>query len=311
MRQDTILVEGQTYTKASALAKEFRYTTDYIGQLCRAGKVDCQLVGRSWYVAESSLLQHKDSRYKELRQDEKSIKINNISPQEGEVISVHSRLDKKLVRRLKEPLVYTSTERRGAFNSKYFIDEADLLPVTQKSSTEKKILPIIPTSPVVVEHSAKPATIRVRTDHKAVEKLEFTDVPAVSLRGQLSVKEVAINENRPAIVTEAHLPKNSHTPNTATRSLVSVPTQLISPAVQYESLEQKPQFTPNSIVLDEEDRGAIWLIPTAVILASVLFACLVTMVSWYDISVNSITSGSVFDWSSWRLLVGQISGLFY
>lgn len=65
----TVTVDGVVYEKASTLAKRFKYTTDYIGQLCRAKKVDAQLIGRSWYVNPESLESHKESRYGEKAND--------------------------------------------------------------------------------------------------------------------------------------------------------------------------------------------------------------------------------------------------
>lgn len=60
---ETLSIEGKEFVKASIIAREFKYTPDYVGQLCRGGKVDAQLVGRTWYVSRESLLDHKDSRY--------------------------------------------------------------------------------------------------------------------------------------------------------------------------------------------------------------------------------------------------------
>lgn len=61
---DRISSNGETYVKANAIARELGYTADYVGQLCRAGKVDAQLVGRSWYVNERSIREHKQNRYR-------------------------------------------------------------------------------------------------------------------------------------------------------------------------------------------------------------------------------------------------------
>src|SRR5690606_14933679 len=61
---EEISVNGEIYTKASILAKNFGYTADYIGQLCRSGQVKATLVGRSWYVNEDSVRQHRKGRYR-------------------------------------------------------------------------------------------------------------------------------------------------------------------------------------------------------------------------------------------------------
>lgn len=47
------------YISAKRAAKLTGYAMDYIGQLARAGKLDAQIVGRSWFVAEESLLGYK------------------------------------------------------------------------------------------------------------------------------------------------------------------------------------------------------------------------------------------------------------
>jgi len=64
---DVLEFNGKTYVKAATAARELGYTADYVGQLCRGGKVDAQLVGRSWYVDEDSLREHKTARHRSSR----------------------------------------------------------------------------------------------------------------------------------------------------------------------------------------------------------------------------------------------------
>lgn len=72
---ETISVNGETFVKASILARELGYTSDYVGQLCRGGKVKAELVGRSWYVEPDSLKLHKKSRYRSVaKKTEKQIR---------------------------------------------------------------------------------------------------------------------------------------------------------------------------------------------------------------------------------------------
>lgn len=59
----SLVIDGKEFVKGSILARELHYTSDYIGQLCRAGKVEARLVGRSWYVEKDSVLHHKANRY--------------------------------------------------------------------------------------------------------------------------------------------------------------------------------------------------------------------------------------------------------
>jgi len=49
---------GKTYISSKRAAEITGYTHDYIGQLCRSGKVEGQLVGRTRFVDKDSLLAH-------------------------------------------------------------------------------------------------------------------------------------------------------------------------------------------------------------------------------------------------------------
>ncbi len=59
--KDTLILEGKNYISARRAAKLINYSQDYIGQLCRANKLDCRMVGRSWFVTEESLISHRAS----------------------------------------------------------------------------------------------------------------------------------------------------------------------------------------------------------------------------------------------------------
>jgi len=56
---DEILIEEKKYISSKRAAKITGYAKDYIGQLCREGRVPARLVGRSWYVLESAIQDHR------------------------------------------------------------------------------------------------------------------------------------------------------------------------------------------------------------------------------------------------------------
>lgn len=56
---DEILIEEKKYISSKQAAKMTGYAKDYIGQLCREGRVPARLVGRSWYVLESAIQDHR------------------------------------------------------------------------------------------------------------------------------------------------------------------------------------------------------------------------------------------------------------
>ncbi len=59
---ETLDLDGKRYIKISSAARDTGYTSDYIGQLCRAKKIDAKLVGRTWYVHEGELRDHQRTR---------------------------------------------------------------------------------------------------------------------------------------------------------------------------------------------------------------------------------------------------------
>lgn len=56
---DELTLDGKKYLSSKHAAKVTGYAKDYVGQLCREGRVAARLVGRNWYVLESSILEHR------------------------------------------------------------------------------------------------------------------------------------------------------------------------------------------------------------------------------------------------------------
>ncbi len=56
---DEILIEDKKYISSKRAAKITGYAKDYIGQLCREGRVPARLIGRSWYVLEAAINDHR------------------------------------------------------------------------------------------------------------------------------------------------------------------------------------------------------------------------------------------------------------
>jgi len=56
---DELEIDEKKYLSSKRAAKVTGYAKDYVGQLCREGRVQARLVGRSWYVLESSIHDHR------------------------------------------------------------------------------------------------------------------------------------------------------------------------------------------------------------------------------------------------------------
>lgn len=113
---EEISVKNKKYLKAKVIARELGYTTDYVGQLCRAGKVDAELVGRTWYVDPESIKDHKGNRYR--------------SSKASTARTLHA--DVKHNQPAEQENFYSHRTRPVA---NYESDEADLLPQPAKKSS--------------------------------------------------------------------------------------------------------------------------------------------------------------------------------
>ena len=52
---DELNIGGKLYISTRRAAKDYKYHSDYLGQLIRAGKLDGHKVGRSWYILNDSM----------------------------------------------------------------------------------------------------------------------------------------------------------------------------------------------------------------------------------------------------------------
>lgn len=57
--KDSINFDGKIYISSRRAAEMSKYSNDYIGQLCRGGKVVSRMVGRTWFVDKDSLFVYK------------------------------------------------------------------------------------------------------------------------------------------------------------------------------------------------------------------------------------------------------------
>lgn len=56
---DEITIGDKKYVSSKRAATITGYAKDYVGQLCREGRVEARLVGRNWYVLESAIREHR------------------------------------------------------------------------------------------------------------------------------------------------------------------------------------------------------------------------------------------------------------
>jgi hypothetical protein len=56
---DELTLDDKKYLSSKRAAQITGYAKDYVGQLAREGRVEARLVGRNWYILESSILEHR------------------------------------------------------------------------------------------------------------------------------------------------------------------------------------------------------------------------------------------------------------
>src|SRR3989344_8990333 len=78
---DELLIEDKKYISPKRAAKITGYAKDYIGQLCREGRVPARLVGRGWYVLETAIQDHRLGT----REVVEEIKEEPVSPRRASV----------------------------------------------------------------------------------------------------------------------------------------------------------------------------------------------------------------------------------
>ncbi|MEX1120407.1 MAG: helix-turn-helix domain-containing protein, partial [Candidatus Paceibacterota bacterium] len=74
-----ITLEGIDYISSKRAAKIMGYTQDYIGQLCRAGKIESRQIGRSWYIPESVVKKDIQGKSREAKVNETEVSLKEES----------------------------------------------------------------------------------------------------------------------------------------------------------------------------------------------------------------------------------------
>lgn len=202
---ERVVLDGIAYVRVADAAAQFKYTSDYVGQLCRSKKVDARLVGRAWYVNIDSIKEYRQAKHdkRKTRSNEKKIKKelkNKVSvkvsaPERPVKITIHE-----------------STAANNRSTVHYETDTTDLLPRVNRSTSVKpnvastadfestasfaELGEISGTSvPVTAEKKAK-IKVESQPTH-SVTDLVATELPTVSLSGSLSVADASNVQSQP------------------------------------------------------------------------------------------------------------------
>ena len=178
-----LVIDGVTYItvkKAAALAE---YTADYVGQLCRGGKLEATRVGRAWYVSEGSIIEHKESQV--LKAAPLPRDASDPKDEQEERIVRPSRISPKTIFKESAFIVYRK-------------DDSPLLPKLKSAVTEEPVqkkeeveAPVTITEPQAEQNTTQ---VRPRAESKAFISLLnlFQNIGSGLLRGIIGAASFAI-----------------------------------------------------------------------------------------------------------------------
>lgn len=174
---DTIVFDGIEYVKASVAAKQFRYTSDYIGQLCRSGKIDARLVGRTWFVSIDSI-----NKYRAVKKNKLKVVAKNKPEIAIEIKTVRKMVPPVLTAKAAQVLSYeNNASRTKKLHVSYDLDEESLLPnLTKRFLPKPRLIPIEP---------ANATRLKIFKDNQKAVSFIAEDLPEVSLTGKLVIED--------------------------------------------------------------------------------------------------------------------------
>lgn len=208
---EVLELNGEVYVKANSIAKDLGYTSDYVGQLCRGGKIKAQLVGRSWYVHEKSLRAHKTSKHRSAQAKTKqSIKESMASS---------------------APLQAAANHKKQSPRASYTADQADLMPVTQKGDYLHRIELDIQHQPEAKKDDpvqTEPEPERRDPEKNIDRDPETFPVKIKKTETSLSTKKDTSPRREPKMSRQGHVLPVSHAEHSSGEGDVSISSSAVS-----------------------------------------------------------------------------------
>jgi hypothetical protein len=170
---------NREYVKASQAAKRFRYTQDYIGQLCRAKKVDARLVGRVWYVNLESITQYRKSKH---ATQKKAAKGTTAAKTKTTKSAVESVVRAKTARKLQEAFPKEAKQAVKHVSATYSRDKTSIIPVLGSRD-------VIQGSEKATPKEKRSIIIKVRPNTKKSTTYVTEKLPEITLKSKLKVTD--------------------------------------------------------------------------------------------------------------------------
>lgn len=172
--KDSFISQGKKYISAKRASEISDYSSDYIGQLCRAQKLDCQVVGRVWFVAEESLQNHRNQV---LQNEPRRNRLANLHGGRSKIEAVvtekvaENKVEKISVQAI-QPIQQENIKPDYSSPLKYSSDDRPLLPIIEKNNAHAHV----PVRAFVPEHVPVPTSVSTPAHSKNVLQIVSREV---------------------------------------------------------------------------------------------------------------------------------------
>lgn len=293
------------YVKASEAAKRFKYTQDYIGQLCRGDKVDARLVGRVWYVNLDSITEYRKTKHATQKKVSKNAQTAKATPKKRPVEPV---VRAKTARKIQEAFPRDAIQATRHLLATYSRDKTANIPVLNSVAAEQSE----ETKPVVATKKDTPrVVIKVRPNTKKPTKYTTEKLPEITLKSRLKVSgdiknlvpesvDVYQAAAAPAVVGDSNITiKVTKASARPTQPPVNFHPQAVSVQKQpteHKRTERKTRVSKKPLVLV--------LLGVGYVTSLLLAVCLVLGFAYYSDVASSMTTSGV--WFSAEIALEKI-----
>jgi hypothetical protein len=178
---------NKEYVKASEIAKQFRYTQDYVGQLCRSKKVDARLVGRTWYLTKESVAVYRKTKHKTQKKTVTAKTILHTNKPHRSTVStkVHPVIRRKTAKATKLDRHLSNTGVTVAYSH----DKAANIPITTGAKKlSKKTAKVRKPAPIKLQKLSE-TKLKVRSGKNKYTNFSTEKMPEISLSGKLKITD--------------------------------------------------------------------------------------------------------------------------
>lgn len=289
---------NKEYVKASDIAKKFRYTQDYVGQLCRGDKVDARLVGRVWYVNPESVTEYRKTKHATQK------KIASPSPsatKSNTKSKVEPVIRPKTARNLPGTGLTRSNNGSADVRASYSSDAVSIIPILHNKAAAPKAAQ---RQGDLEQQSPKKVTIKIRRHSKKPTQYVAEKIPEITLKSRLIIADAT--EPDAADVQSKSRGRVAAVPEKAVNQLAPIHVERATMSVK--ELESEPiPLESQTLELDMRPHSSNPLIIFVLIVAAVV-SCglLLGLESYVEISEVGRQSGTTFEWTTLFQRVNEI-----